>query len=86
MSIETKSLNTDELLVIAEQSEDALFEVYKEAIGKLRSPSTPQRDRFNYCRIVMTCRCYIRDKYCIKRGYHSIDNPMNNKSVARFFQ
>lgn len=78
-------MNTDDILELAEQSEDALFTLYKEAIDKLRKSDTPQEDRFEYCRIVMTCRCYIRDKYCIKRGYHSIDDPRNNPSVARFF-
>lgn len=80
------AMNTDEILEIAKQSEDALFELYKEAIGKLRSPSTPQEDRFRYMRIVMTCRAWIKDKYCIKLGNTPLDNYMNNKSVARFFQ
>lgn len=79
----------DTILEIAEQSEDSLFELYKTAMAELKRKDISQEERKEAYQVVLTSRAYIKDKYCLKSYYHSVDyndNPRNNPDVARFFQ
>ena len=82
------SIDTDYLISLANMDEDSLYVLYSEAISKLRSKNITAHDRK-----VLTIRvCYIRsaisDKYSLRVRHSTpdFDNPMNNESVARFFQ
>ena len=85
------SITTDYLISLADMSEDSLFELYKEAMNKLKSKDTSQFDRKVFVMRVMMIRSIISDKYSL-RAYRSnrsgieIDNPMNNPEVARFYK
>ena len=85
------NITTDYLITLADMSEDSLFELYKEAMNKLKSKDTSQFDRKVSAMRVMTIRSIISNKYSL-RAYRSnrsgieFDNPMNNESVARFYK
>ena len=85
------SITTDYLISLSDMSEDSLFELYKEAMSKLKSKDTSQFDRKAFVMRVMMIRSIISDKYSL-RAYRSnrsgieTDNPMNNESVARFYK
>lgn len=85
------SITTDYLISLADMSEDSLFELYKEAMTKLKSKDTSQFERKVFVMRVMYIRSIISDKYSL-RAYRSnrsgidFDNPMNNPEVARFYQ
>ena len=82
------SITTDYLISLADMSEDSLFELYKEAMNKLKSKDTPQFDRKVCVMRVMMIRSLISDKYGLKLRHSTpdFDNPMNNESVARFYK
>ena len=85
------SITTDYLISLSDMDEDALYQLYKEAIEKLKSKDTSQFDRKVFVMRVMMIRSIISDKYSL-RAYRSnrsgidFDNPMNNESVARFYK
>ena len=85
------SINTDYLITLADMSEDALYQLYTEAMAKLKSKDTSQFDRKVFVMRVMTIRSIISDRYSL-RAYRSnrsgieFDNPMNNPDVNRFFK
>ena len=84
-------INTDYLITLADMSEDALYQLYTEAMAKLKNKDTSQFDRKVFVMRVMTIRSIISDRYSL-RAYRSnrsgidFDNPMNNESVARFYK
>ena len=85
------SITTDYLISLADMDEDALYQLYKEAIEKLKSKEISQFDRKVFVMRVMMIRSTISDKYSL-RAYRSnrsgidFDNPMNEESVARFYK
>ena len=85
------SITTDYLITLADMDEDSLYILYKEALTSLKSKDLSIKDRKMYTLRVMMIRSIISDKYSL-RAYRSnrsgidFDNPMNNESVARFFQ
>ena len=85
------NITTDYLITLADMSEDSLFELYKEAMNKLKSKDTSQFDRKVFVMRVMMIRSIISDKYSL-RAYRSnrsgidFDDPMNNQEVARFYK
>ena len=81
-------IDTDYLITLADMSEDSLYILYEEAIGKLRSKDTSIKDRKMYTLRVMTIRSIISDRYSLKLRHSTpdFDNPMNNESVARFYK
>ena len=85
------SINTDYLVTLADMSEDALYQLYTEAMAKLKSKDTSQFDRKVFVMRVMTIRSIISDRYSL-RAYRSnrsgidFENPMNNPDVNRFFK
>ena len=80
------SITTDYLISLADMSEDSLFELYKEAMNKLKSKDTSQFDRKVFVMRVMMIRSIISDKYSLKLRHSISDDPMNNESVARFYK
>ena len=82
------NVTTDYLISLADMSEDSLFELYKEAMNKLKSKDTSQFDRKVFVMRVMMIRSIISDKYSLKLRHSTpeFDNPMNNESVARFYK
>ena len=85
------NITTDYLISLSDMSEDSLFELYKEAMNKLKSKDTSQFDRKVFVMRVMMIRSIISDKYSL-RAYRSnrsgieFDNPMNNERVNRFYK
>ena len=85
------NITTDYLISLSDMSEDSLFELYTEAMNKLKSKDTSQFDRKIFVMRVMMIRSLITDKYSL-RAYRSnrsgieTDNPMNNPQVNRFFK
>ena len=85
------SITTDYLISLADMSEDSLFELYKEAMNKLKSKDTSQFDRKVFVMRVMMIRSIISDKYSL-RAYRSnrsgieFDNPLNSERVNRFYK
>ena len=85
------SITTDYIISLSDMLEESLFELYKEAMSKLKSKDTSQFDRKVFVMRVMMIRSIISDKYSL-RAYRSnrsgidFDNPMNNESVARFYK
>ena len=85
------SINSDYLITLADMSEDALYQLYTEAMAKLKNKDTSQFDRKVFVMRVMTIRSIISDRYSL-RAYRSnrsgidFDNPMNNPDVNRFFK
>ena len=82
------SITTDYLISLSDMSEDSLFELYKEAMNKLKSKDTSQFDRKVFVMRVMMIRSIISDRYSLKSRHSTpdFDNPMNNESVARFYK
>ena len=85
------SINTDYLVTLADMDENALYQLYTEAMAKLKNKDTSQFDRKVFVMRVMTIRSIISDRYSL-RAYRSnrsgidFDNPMNNPDVNRFFK
>ena len=85
------SITTDYLISLADMSEDSLFELYKEAMNKLKSKDTSQFDRKVFVMRVMMIRSIISDKYSLRvyrsnRSGIDFDNPMNEERVNRFYK
>ena len=82
------SITTDYLISLADMSEDSLFELYKEAMNKLKSKDTSQFDRKVCVMRVMMIRSIISDKYSLKLRHSTpdFDNPMENPQVNRFYK
>ena len=85
------SITTDYLISLADMSEDSLFELYKEAMNKLKSKDTSQFDRKVFVMRVMMIRSIISDKYSLRvyrsnRSGIDFDNPMENPQVNRFYK
>ena len=84
-------IDTDFLISLSDMSEDSLFELYKEAMNKLKSKEISQFDRKVFVMRVMMIRSIISDKYSL-RAYRSnrsgieFDNPMNNPQINRFYK
>ena len=82
------SITTDYLVTLADMSEDALYQLYKEAIEKLRNKNTSTKDRKVFTLRVMMIRSIISDKYSLKLRHSTpdFDNPMDNERVNRFYK
>ena len=81
------NITTDYLISLSDMSEDSLFELYKEAMNKLKSKDTSQFDRKVFVMRVMYIRSLISDRYGLRiKNNPDFDNPMNNESVARFYK
>lgn len=80
------NITTDYLISLADMSEDSLFELYKEAMNKLKSKDTSQFDRKVFVMRVMMIRSIISDKYSLKLRHSITDDPMLNPQVNRFYK
>ena len=82
------NITTDYLITLADLSEDALYQLYAEAISKLRSNSTPNQERKECTIKVMYIRSIISDRYSLKASHRTpdFDNPMSNPQVNRFYK
>ena len=78
-------ITTDYLITLADLSEDALYNLYAEAISKLRSKDTSTQDRKEFTIRVMYIRSIISDRYSL-RIKNIPDNPMSNPQVNRFYK
>lgn len=81
-------ITTDQLITLADLSENALYELYTEAISKLRNKNTNDKDRKIFTIRVCCIRSLISDKYSLKLRHSTpdFDNPLNNEKVSRFFR
>ena len=79
---------TDYLITLADLDEDRLYQLYTEAISKLRSKDITTQDRKIFTIRVMYIRSIISDKYSLKASHRTpdFDNPMSNERVNRFFK
>ena len=78
-------ITTDYLITLADLSEDRLYDLYAEAISKLRSKDISHQDRKIFTIRVMYIRSIISDRYSL-RIKNTPDNPMNNPQVNRFYK
>ena len=78
-------ITTDYLITLADLSEDALYNLYAEAISKLRSNSITSQERKECAIRVMYIRSIISDRYSL-RIKNTPDNPMCNPQVNRFYK
>ena len=78
-------ITTDYMITLADLSEDALYQLYSEAISKLRSKDISTQDRKECTIRVMYIRSIISDRYSL-RIKNTPDNPMLNPSVNRFYK
>ena len=78
-------ITTDYMITLADLSEDALYQLYNEAISKLRCKDTSTQDRKMYTIRVCMIRSIISDRYSL-RIKNTPDNPMLNPSVNRFYK
>ena len=79
------SITTDYLISLSDMDEDSLFELYKEAMNKLKSKEISQFDRKIFVMRVMMIRSIISDRYSL-RIKNIPDNPMDNPQVNRFYR
>ena len=79
------NITTDYMLTLADLSEDALYQLYTEAISKLRSKDISIQDRKVYTIRVCMIRSIISDRYSL-RIKNTPDNPMLNPQVNRFYK
>ena len=81
-------ITTDFLITLADLDEDRLYQLYAEAISKLRSNSITHQVRKECTIRVMCIRSLISDKYGLKLRHSTpdFDNPLNNERVNRFFK
>ena len=82
------NITTDYLITLADLDEDRLYQLYAEAISKLRSKDTSHQDRKIFTIRVMYIRSIISDRYSLKASHRtpSFDNAMSNERVNRFFK
>lgn len=80
--------STDYLVTLADLDEDALYQLYKESISKLKNKDTDNKDRKAHTIRVMMIRSIISDKYSLKASHRTpdFDNPMCNPQVNRFYK
>ena len=78
-------ITTDYMITLADLSEDALYQLYAEAISKLRSKDITTQDRKIFTIRVMYIRSIISDRYSL-RIKNTPDNPMLNPQVNRFYR
>ena len=81
-------INVDQLITLADISEDALYNLYTESISKLRSNSITSQERKECAIRVMYIRSIISDRYSLKASHRTPDfaNPMSNPQVNRFYK
>ena len=81
-------INVDQLITLADISEDSLYQLYTESISKLRSKDTSHQERKECTIRVMMIRSIISDRYSLKASHRTpnYDNPMSNERVNRFFR
>ena len=81
-------INVDQLITLADISEDALYNLYTESISKLRSKDTSHQERKAHTIRVMYIRSIISDKYSLRMRNRTpnFDDPLNNERVNRFFR
>ena len=79
------NITTDYMLTLADLSEDALYQLYNEAISKLRSKDISTQERKECTIRVMYIRSIISDRYSL-RIKNTPDNPMSNPQVNRFYK
>ena len=81
-------ITTDYMITLADLSEDALYQLYSEAISKLRSKDITTQDRKIFTIRVMYIRSIISDRYSLKASHRTpdFDNPMSNPQVNRFYK
>ena len=81
-------ITTDYLITLADLDEDRLYQLYSEAISKLRSKDITTQDRKIFTIRVMYIRSIISDKYSLKASHRTpdFDNPMSNPQVNRFYK
>ena len=82
------SITTDYMITLADLSEDALYQLYKESISKLRSKDISTQERKECTIRVCMIRSIISDRYSLKASHRTpdFDNPMNNPQVNRFYK
>ena len=82
------NITTDYMITLAELSEDALYQLYAEAISKLRSKDISTQERKECTIRVMYVRSIISDRYSLKARHRTpdFDNPMSNPQVNRFYK
>ena len=80
--------STDYLVTLADLDEDALYQLYKESISKLKNKDTDNKNRKAHTIRVMMIKSIISDKYGLKLRHSTpdFDNPLNNERVNRFFK
>lgn len=79
--------DTDYLVTLADLDEDALYQLYKESISKLKSKDTDNKSRKIHTIRVMCVRSIISDKYSLRiKNNPNFNNPMSNEKVNRFFR
>ena len=78
-------ITTDYMITLADLDEDRLYQLYKEAISKLRSKDISTQERKECTIRVMYIRSIISDRYSL-RIKNTPDNPMNNPQVNRFYK
>ena len=83
-----EKMDVNQLITLADISEDALYELYTEAISKLRSKDISHQDRKIYTIRVCMIRSIISDRYSLKASHRTpdFDNPMLNPQVNRFYK
>lgn len=81
-------ITTDYMITLADLDEDRLYQLYAEAISKLRSKDISHQDRKIFTIRVMYIRSIISDRYSLKARHRTpdFDNPMSNPQVNRFYK
>lgn len=80
-------ITTDYLITLADLDEDRLYQLYAEAISKLRSKDITTQDRKIFTIRVMYIRSIISDRYSLRiKNTPDFDNPMSNPQVNRFYK
>ena len=81
-------ISVDQMITLADLSEDALYNLYAEAISKLRSKDISTQDRKVFTIRVCMIRSIISDRYSLKARHRTpnFDDPLNNERVNRFFK
>ena len=80
-------ITTDFLITLADLDEDRLYQLYTEAISKLRSKDISHQDRKIFTIRICYIRSLVSDKYGLRiKNNPSFNNPMSNEKVNRFFK
>ena len=81
-------MDVNQLITLADLDEDALYQLYKESISKLKSKDTDNKSRKMHTIRVMMIKSIISDKYGLKLRHSTpnFDDPLNNERVSRFFK